>query len=324
MTLRIAFLGTGRLAQPVFAALCESGHQVVGLVTQPDRTGRGHHQHVNPLKVLAESRGIPVFQPEKLRTPESVATLHDWQADLFVVAAYGQILSNAVLEMPRLGCINVHASLLPKYRGATPIHAAILNGDAETGVTIIRLVKELDAGPILGVARTPIGMKETTGELEGCLAEVAVPLTLRVIGELENGTAILLPQDDSQASHVGKLTKRDGWIPWEKTAAEVDRHIRGMQPWPGAFTMLVQAGLASSRIKILEALPTEEHSDDASGTIIEVTKVSLKVNCGRGGLFLVMLQPDGKRPMTVVEFLRGRSVHVGDRFESAPEVEGSV
>ena len=140
--MRIAFLGTGRLAQPVFTALCDSRHEIAGLVTQPDRTGRGHHQHVNPLKVLAISRGIPVHQPEKILTPDSLEVLQSWQAELFVVAAYGQMLPKTVLEMPRFGCINVHASLLPKYRGATPIHAAVLNGDAEAGVTIIRLVKE--------------------------------------------------------------------------------------------------------------------------------------------------------------------------------------
>ena len=216
--LRIAFLGTGRLAQPVFTALCASGNKLAGLVTQPDRTGHGHHQHVNPLKELATSQGIPVFQPEKIRTPESLAVLTGWQADLFVVAAYGQILPKGVLELPRLGCINVHASLLPKYRGATPIHAAILNGDAESGVTIIRLEPKLDAGPMLGVVRTPIGLRETTGELEGRLADLAVPLTLEVIGELATGTARPLLQDAAHASHVGKLTKEDGWIPWDKPA----------------------------------------------------------------------------------------------------------
>lgn len=315
--LRIAFLGTGRLAQPVFAALCESPHRIVGLVTQPDRTGRGHHQHVNPLKELAISRGIPVHQPEKIKAPESLETLQSWQAELFVVAAYGQILPRAVLDMPRLGCINVHASLLPKYRGATPIHAAVLNGDAETGVTIIKLVQKLDAGDMLGAVRTPIGVKETTGELEGRLADLAVPLTLQVIDELDRGVANPVVQDESQATHVGKLTKENGWIPWKKSAFEVDCHIRGMQPWPGPFTLLHQAGRAPLRIKILEVMHTEENSERLPGTISTVTKDSLGVQCERGSLQIVMLQPDGKRPMQTAEFLRGHLVQIGDRFASA-------
>jgi methionyl-tRNA formyltransferase len=241
-------------------------------------------------------------------------TLRDWQADLFVVAAYGQILPKAVLELPRLGCINVHASLLPKYRGATPIHAAILNGDAETGVTIIKLEPKVDAGPILGVGRTLIGKKETTGELEGCLAQLAVPLTLRVIGELENGTARPVEQDEAQASRAGKLTKDNGWIPWQKSAVEVDRHVRGMQPWPGPFTMLIRDDRPPLRIKILEVLPVDDGVQGSSGTISLLTKDSIRVHCGRGEVFLTMLQPDGKRPMTTSEFLRGHLVRPEDRF----------
>lgn len=317
--LRIAFLGTGRLAQPVFAALCDSPHAVVGLVTQPDRTGRGHHQHVNPLKTLAESRGIPVLQPEKIKTPESVDALRQWQADLFVVAAYGQLLPKSILEMPRLGCINVHASLLPKYRGATPIHAAILNGDAETGVTIIRLVSKLDAGPILGAARTTIGEYETTGELEGCLSELAVPITLQVIQELDAGTCREMIQDEAQATHVGKLDKEDGWIPWEKTAFQVVCHIRGMQPWPGAFSQIRRGDHAPLRVKILEAMPKEDHAMDVPGSVSAVTRNSLVVRCGQGGVSVVRLQPDGKRPMNIDEFLRGHPVQAGDRFVSVTE-----
>jgi len=320
--LRIAFLGTGRLAQPTFAALCASEHEIVGLVTQPDRAGRGHHQHVNPLKVLAESRGIPVFQPEKIRAPESLEVLSAWRADLFVVAAYGQILSKNVLEMPRLGCINVHASLLPKYRGATPIHAAVLNGDAETGVTIIRLVKELDAGPMLGAVRTPIGPGETTGELEGRLAELSIPLTLRVISELELGTNQAVEQDAAQASHVGKLTKENGWIPWGKSCDEIACHIRGMQPWPGSFTLLLQEGHGPLRLKILEVGPVDAESAEVAGLVTAVTKDSIRVGCGRGEIEIRKLQPDGKRPMSSGDFLRGHLVRPGDRFGSESDPIG--
>jgi methionyl-tRNA formyltransferase len=318
MSLRIAFLGTGRLAQPVFATLCDSPHHVVGLVTQPERTGRGHHRHVNPLKELAEAKEIPVFQPEKIKAAESIDTLRNWRADLFVVAAYGQILPATILEMPRLGCINVHASLLPKYRGATPIHAAILNGDAETGVTIIRLVQKLDAGEMLGAVRTPIGARETTGELEARLADLAVPLTLKVIQELETGTVHPVTQDESQASHVGKLTKEDGWIPWEKSAVEVERHIRGMQPWPGPFTLLVQEN-RQLRMKILEVDASTEKPRVGAGVIAEVTSDSLRVTCGDGSVLVRRLQPDGKRAMTTAEFLRGHHVREGDIFDPRSE-----
>jgi methionyl-tRNA formyltransferase len=312
--MRIGFLGTGKLAQPVFAALCDSSHQVVGLVTQPDRTGRGHHQHVNPLKELAVSRGIPVHQPEKIRTPDSIEVLQSWQVDLFVVAAYGQMLPKTVLEMPRLGCINVHASLLPKYRGATPIHAAILNGDAETGVTIIRLVKELDAGPMLGSVTTAIRPGETTGELEERLAELSPSLTLRVVDELANGTATEVPQDAAQATHVGKLTKDDGWIDWNRTAVEIERHIRGMQPWPGAFALLAPEGRPPLRIKILSATARDRYHYD-TGVIAAVTKDTIVVQCGGGDLTIHALQPDGKRAMSASDFLRGHLVHSGDYFQ---------
>lgn len=311
--MRIGFLGTGKLAQPVFAALCESPHPIVGLVTQPDRTGRGHHQHANPLKELAILRGIPVHQPEKIRAPESIEVLHRWQAELFVVAAYGQMLPKTVLEMPRFGCINVHASLLPKYRGATPIHAAILSGDAETGVTIIRLVKELDAGPMLGAVKTEILPGETTGELEIRLADLAVSLTLQVVEKFSNGSAMEVEQDHTQATHVGKLTKDDGWIDWNKSAVEIERHVRGMQPWPGAFASLVQEGRPPLRIKILAATPSDRFHGEA-GVIAAVTKEAITVQCGLGDLSIHNLQPDGKRPMSAADFLRGHLVRAGDRF----------
>lgn len=317
MTLRIAFLGTGRLAQPVFEALCNSPHAIVGLVTQPDRTGRGHHRHVNPLKEFAIARGIPVFQPETLKTPEYQDALRDWQADLFVVAAYGQILPKIVLNLPRLGCINVHASLLPKYRGATPIHAAILNGDAESGVTIIRLVSQLDAGPMLGVVRTPIDPRETTGELEIRLADLAVPLTLQVVSELEAGSEHEEIQDDAAVSHVGKLTKQDGMIPWEKTADQVSNHIRGMQPWPGPYSVLHSDHRPPVRMQVLEVSPESSESQLSPGSVVEISASGMRVQCGTGALRILKVQPEGKRPMATADFLRGHPIKVGDRFVSA-------
>lgn len=315
VALRIVFLGTGRLALPVFQALCGSPHPVCGLVTQPDRTGPGHHRHRNPLKDLATERGIPVLQPAKIKTPEAVEALRALDAELFVVAAYGQILSRTILDMPRLGTINVHASLLPRHRGATPIHAAILQGDAESGITIIRLVPELDAGPMLGTVETVIGPRETTGQLEERLADLAPELTLRVIGEIEAGTNVAVEQDPALVTHVGKLEKADGRIPWGRSAVEVERHVRGMQPWPGPFTQLVQESRPPLRLQILEVDPEFDDRPTQPGDVIAVSPDALTIRCGQGAVRVLKVHPEGKRPMAIGEFLRGRKVQVGDRCE---------
>lgn len=313
-SVRIVFLGTGRLAQPVFEALCQSPHSVCGLVTQPDRFGPGQKAHANPLKEIALARGMPVLQPDRIKTPDAVAQLRALNAELFVVAAYGQILSREILDMPRLGTINVHASILPQYRGATPIHAAVLNGDAEAGVTIIRLVPQLDAGPMLGMVRTLIGFSETTGELEARLAELAVPLTREVVQHLADGTATSIEQEHSRATHVGKLTKADGLIDWSKSAVQVERHLRGMQPWPGPFTSLQLPGKPPLRMQMLSATVVDGQPHSLPGAVIAVDANAFAVQCGQGALRIERVHPDGKRPMTVAEFLRGRKVTIGDRF----------
>lgn len=314
-SLRIVFLGTGRLAEPVFEALCQSHHTVCGLVTQPDRTGPGSKKHLNPLKETAIARGMPVLQPERIRTPDAIAELQALQPELFVVAAYGQILPRAVLDMPRLGTINVHASLLPKYRGATPIHAAVLNGDAEAGVTIIGLVPQLDAGPMLGVVSTPVGRQETTGELEARLAALAVPLTLDVIAQLAEGTAHPVEQDHAAATHVGKLTKADGRIDWTKPAIQVERHLRGMQPWPGPFTTLILDGKPPLRMQVLGGTVVDSSNTAAPSSITAVDASTFTVQCGEGALRIDRVHPEAKRPMPTAEFLRGRAVKIGDRLE---------
>lgn len=316
VTLRLLFLGTGPLALPTFQALCDSTeHQLVGLVTQPDRAGKGHHQHVNPLKELALARNLPVLQPDLIKAPESVERLQQLQADLFVVAAYGQILSKSVLAVPRLGTINIHASLLPKYRGATPIHAAILNGDSETGITIIQIEPKLDAGPMLGHATLAIQPDETTGQLEQRLAQLAIPLTLSVINQIAAGTAVRIIQDEQLATHVRKLSKTDGLVPWPKSAIEVERHIRGMQPWPGPFSFLHQPGKPPFRLQILSVKTVDVDSspgDITPGTITAVSPDSFTVQCGCGTVSVLSLQPDGKRAMSTADFLRGRKTVVGE------------
>ena len=316
MTLRIAYFGTGNLAVPSFLSLLDSKHQIIGLVTQPDRVGRGHHQHVNPLKAAAVERGIAVLQPDSIKSPESLAALQALSADLFVVAAYGQMLSPQVLATPRKGTINIHASLLPKYRGATPIHAAILNGDAETGVTIIQIEPKMDAGPMLGIVRTAIRSDETTGQLEERLAELAIPLVFRVIDEIEAGVAVAVQQDPAQVTRVRKLSKSDGRIDWTKSAADVERHVRGMQPWPGPFTELHQPGRPPQRLQVLSArvVPIVTTAG-VPGNSMTVDSAEITVCCGDLAVQIVQLQPDGKRPMSAAEFLRGRKLVTGDRFE---------
>lgn len=317
MPLRIAYFGTGNLAIPSFLSLLDSKHQIVGLVTQPDRTGRGHHQHVNALKVAAVERSIPVLQPDSIKSPESLTALKDLHADLFVVAAYGQMLSPDVITTPRLGTINTHASLLPKYRGATPIHAAVLNGDAETGVTIIQIEPKMDAGPMLGVVRTAIRPDETTGQLEDRLAELAIPLLYRVIDEIESGAVIAVQQDPTQVTRVRKLSKADGRIDWSKSAEAVERHVRGMQPWPGPFCELHQPDKPALRLLILSAkvASSEPSPSGQPGDVLTPNSHDLVIRCGSGTVQIVTLQPDGKRPMPVADFLRGRKLSTGDRFE---------
>lgn len=314
--LRLVMMGTGDFAVPTFQSLYDTPHQVVGLYTQPDRTGRGHHRNLqNPMKELALARKTPVFQPEKINTPESLAELRGLKADLFVVAAYGQILSPELLSIPRLGSINVHASLLPRYRGAAPVAFAILNGDAETGVSIIQVLPQLDAGPIFAVARTPIGPEETAGELEDRLARLAVDLVPGVIEKLSSGTANPIPQVESLATRAPKLNKQMGAIDWTKSASQVDWQVRAMQPWPNPYTFLHSAGKPSQRLLILGVRPLAgSHRAVPPGTPTAVEKDRLVVQAGEGSVEILRIQPEGKRPMTVAEFLRGRVVTSNDVF----------
>lgn len=313
MSLRLVMLGTGSFALSTFKGLYETSHEVVGLVTQPDRTGRGHHTHRNPMKELALEHGTPVFQPAKANAAESLDRLREFNADLFVTAAYGQILSAELLSIPRLCAINVHASLLPKYRGAAPIQFAIINGETETGITIFRIEPKLDAGPVLGVVRTEIGEKETYGELQERLAELAVPLTCSVVDELAAGTAEEIVQDASLVTKAPRLSKTDGAIPWQKSSRLVSCHIRGVQPWPKPSTVL-HVGEASLRMLVLEVEASEWSIDGEPGTVEVVDRKQLFVKTGDGCVELLVIQPEGKRPMSPAEFLNGKAITTGSRF----------
>jgi methionyl-tRNA formyltransferase len=321
-------MATGGFALPTFRALLERGQNLVGLFTQPDRTGRGHHRHVNPLKELALERGLPVFQPEKANTPEAIADLTGLAPDLCVVAAYGQILSPALLAVPRLGAVNVHASILPKHRGAAPIQTAILQGETETGVTIFQIEPKLDAGPILAIGRTPIGSRETSGELEARLAVLGAELTLRVIDQLARGDVQPIVQDSTQASRAPRLKKEDGRIDWNRSPRQIDCQVRALQPWPLAYSILTirnEKAVASDsgrslRLIVLEVAPTESRSSGGSdvtpGSVLSIENKRLLVQTGGGAIEILRLQPEGKRAMTAAEFLAGYPVRPGDRLET--------
>lgn len=322
--MRILMMGTGEFALPTFRALLGSEHEVVGLVTQPDRIGRGHHHHPHPMKELALAHSVEIFQPEKVNAASSIARLKTIPADLYVVAAYGQILSAELLSIPRLGAINVHASLLPKYRGAAPVQYAVLNGEAETGVTIFQIEPKLDAGPVLGMVKTPIGAKETSGELEARLAELATELVIDVVHQIETGRTHPQPQDRSLVSKAPKITKTAGEIDWSNTSAQVGQHIRAMQPWPMPYTFLHVPSGGPHRLLVLDVdavSETEleaEHRQAAAGEVLS-TEGRLRIRTGDGAVDVLRLQPAGKRAMATDEFLRGHHVPAGSRLAGERE-----
>ena len=314
-------MGSGEFALPTFRCLYETPHEVVGLFTQPERTGKGHHKNVvNPLKELAVARGTPVFQPVNVNLPEVLEQLRSLQADVFVVAAYGQILSNDLLAIPKIAAINVHASLLPKYRGAAPINYAIWKGDQETGVSIIQILPQLDAGPILAVARTPIGPRETAGQLEERLAPLAVPELHRVLGDLAKGELHGLKQDPQLVTRAPKLKKEQGEIRWDQTICQIDCQVRALQPWPNAFSFVHAAGKTPLRVQILEVqlAPANSERQVGVGSVLPSPRGRLFVQAGDGPLEIVRLQPDGKRAMAVAEFLNGCPLQPGDRLGALP------
>jgi methionyl-tRNA formyltransferase len=349
--LRILFFGTPDFAVPTLDALLESRHTVVGVVTQPDRPrGRGHKTSDAPVKARARAAGLPVLQPERLKDPAFMDALKAFDADLGVVAAYGKILSDAVLATPRLGMINVHASLLPHYRGAAPIHRAVIAGESETGVTIMRVVKALDAGAMIDTVRRPIGPNETSQEVERDLARLGAGLLVDVTNALAEGRATETPQDDAAASYAHRLTKDDGIVDWSWPAFRIHNLIRGLHPWPHAFTFHEGQRLILLRSQVeyrgdpkrvarheSESGPPHEpgttdlHEPEGvalgesrgvapasppgvAGTIVEAAGDRLLVATGAGALQLLNVQAEGKRPMSAREFLAGHKIAPGDRL----------
>ena len=306
--LRLAYFGTPDFAVPGLEALVASHHQVVVLISQPDRPrGRGQRLQPTPTKIVADAAGIPVLQPTRLKDEVFLDALRAHDLDLGVVAAYGRIIPDAVLALPRLGLINIHASLLPAWRGAAPVHRAVINGDRETGVTIMRVVTELDAGPTFAEARRTIGPDETTPEVERALARLGADLVVHVVDALAAGTAIETPQDHSKATYANKIGRDEGAIDWTQPAQRIHDLVRGLQPWP-----LVSASIGGVRCLIHRTQLTSESTEARAGTIAQAAGGVLAVACGDAHLLRILeLQPEGKRPMSARDFLAGRRVEVG-------------
>ena len=308
--MRIVFMGTPDFAVGSLQALCESGkHEILAVVTQPDRPkGRGNKLLQTPVKEYALAQGLTVYQPQKVKTPEFVELLHELQPELIVVAAFGQFLSKEILELPKYGCINVHASLLPKYRGAAPIQYAIIKGEKESGVTIMQMDIGMDTGAMLDKVVVPIEENTTMGELHDALREQGAALLLEVIDKIATGTAVAEPQDDAQATYATLLDRSMEHIDWSKTAQEVHNLIRGFNPAPSTFTKLPNG----KSLKIWGSKMTDKSSAAAAGTVIETGKHSFFVACGEGVLEITEVQPESKKRMPAQVFLNGRGVQEGD------------
>lgn len=312
---RVLMLGTPAFAVPTLEALLASRHHVVGLVCQPDRPrGRGQRVLAPPTKAVAGAHGVPVFQPLRLRDDAVLRTLGDLRADIGVVAAYGRILPDALIALPARGMINVHASLLPRYRGAAPIQRAVIAGDDVTGVTIMRVVRELDAGPMLAAAPCPIAPDATSVEVEHQMAASGAALLLATLDRLSGGEAVPeIPQDDRLATYAPKIGRADGLINWTASATQIHNQVRGLHPWPHAFTYLNGERLVIHRTSPNREIPTGK---EFPGSIHAASDL-LDVSTGDGVLRILELQPEGRRVMTAREWLAGRrDLGSGGRFTS--------
>lgn len=311
--MRIIFMGTPDFAVNSLEAILAAGHEVVLAVTQPDKPkGRGKNMQFPPVKECAMAHEIPVYQPRRIREPECVEYLRQYEPELMVVAAFGQILPMEILNMPKYGCINVHASLLPKYRGAAPIQWAVINGDPVSGVTIQRMAEGVDTGDIIATVEVPLAPKETGGSLFDRLAEAGAKLCVEAMASIQAGTATYTPQNEAEATHVSMIKKEFGRIDWTQPAQQIERLIRGLNPWPSAYTTL-----HGKTLKIWDASVMEQDGEVAAGTIIKADKKDLWVQTGEGILALNEVQLEGKKRMPVDAFLRGYIIEQGENFHDS-------
>ena len=313
--MRLAFFGTPDFAVPSLDALAASRHDVAGVVTQPDRArGRGQRVTFAPVKARALELGLPVLQPERLRSEPFAAAFDAWDVDLAVVAAYGRILPATLLEQPRLGMINVHASLLPRWRGAAPIQRAILAGDRATGITIMRVVEALDAGPMLARTVTPIDENETSSQLEQRLSILGAELLVEVVDRLAAGPIVGDEQDEALVTYAERITRADGLVDWSRPARALHDQVRGLHPWPHASTFL-----KGRRLLVLESQVADEQAPvERPGTILGAVPAGLTVSTGRGALTLLRVQPEGRPAMTARDYANGHRIAAGDRFDPPP------
>lgn len=308
--MKIVYMGTPDFAVGPLEALIAAGHTVTAVVTQPDKPkGRGGKVQMSPVKVCALSHDIPVFQPVKVKAPDAADVLRQFEADVFIVAAFGQILSREILDMPRYGCINIHASLLPAYRGAAPIQWVILNGEKESGVTIMQMDAGIDTGDMLLKAVVPIEEKETDESLKDKLTAAGSSLIVEALQKLEAGELEPKKQEDEKSCYAKMLTKAMGQIDWNETAQTVERKVRGLYSWPGAYTFY-----QGKMLKIYRADVLAEAADGEAGTVSDVTKNTVIVNTGTGKLSLKEIQLEGKKRMAVKDFLLGCKVRKGEKL----------
>lgn len=310
--LRIVYFGTPEFAVPTLKALIDSTHHVVAVVSQPDRPrGRGLHLTPTATKTIALEHGIPVLQPEKIRDQTFLSAVRALDPDLGVVAAYGKLLPEALLQIPGFGMINVHGSLLPRWRGAAPVHRAVIAGDVETGVTIMRVVKELDAGPMFAAVSRPIGPDETSPEVERSLARLGAALLVEVVDRMAAGQATETPQDEALVTYAPKITRSEGSIDWSLPAAAIHNLVRGLQPWP-----LVAARISGDRVLLHRSALSGERTTAPAGTIVRAGGDELAVATGDGQVLrLVALQPEDRRILSAREFLAGRKIVPGLALE---------
>jgi len=305
--MRIVFMGTPEFAVPSLEALLRTDDHVVGVVSQPDRPkGRGQQLVAPPVKLVAERAGIPVLQPLKIRTPEFLQALSSWQPDLIAVAAYGRILHTPILTLPPKGCVNVHGSLLPKYRGAAPVQWAVINGEIETGITTMLMDEGMDTGPMLLQERLAIMPDDTAGTLAPRLAELGGRLLVETIAQYKAGTLMPKKQDNGQATMAPLLKKEDGLIDWTMSATSLANRVRGLSPWPGAYTFF-----GEERWNIWRVVPSTSVVTDKPGTIVAVDKQSILVATGEGLLGLQEIQTANSKRMPVSQFLTGHKVTAG-------------
>lgn len=310
--MKMIFMGTPEFAAEALRALLGAGHEVTAVVTQPDKPkGRSGRPAPPPVKICALEAGIPVMQPTRIKTPEAVAELKKYEAEVYIVAAFGQMLSQEILDVPRFGCLNIHASLLPKYRGASPIQHAIIDGEAETGITIMRLDAGMDTGDMLYQKRIPIGAEDNYETLQNKLMKLGGETVTEALELLEQGKLTPVKQEDALSSHAPLIKKELGRLDFAKSAVELDRLIRGVTPWPGAFT-----GFRGKQLKIWRAAPEpgEDTSGHMPGEILRVERDALAVAADKGVLRILELQLEGKKRMSARDFIQGARPQAGKDF----------